>query len=95
MHKSITILKHKLEINCKEKDELHIDDAIILLQDKINEITNKNKTNNREKVIIMSALTLLVSLTQDNYAKSNKGEQIIEQYQKQITNLSDKLDAVL
>ncbi len=95
MRKSITILKHKLEIDCQEKDELHIDNAIDLLQKKINEITNNNSNSNREKIIIMSSLTLLVGLIQESYAKNNQGEQVMYEYQKQLINLSNKLDAIL
>lgn len=95
MLKSIVVLKHNLALNCTEQDEEHVDNAINILQNKIAEIVKVNKTNDREKIVIMSALMLLVELTQKEQDCSNSNKDELMKYSDKIASLDAKLNTIL
>ena len=92
MRKSITILEHKLEIDCLDEDSIYIDEAEKLINTNIKKVKNTTKSTNIEKIIIMSSLSLLV----DKIKEIEKtGESLIKKYDNKITELNCILEKAL
>ena len=85
MHKSITISHHTFDINCAHSDEVFVDKAVHLLNVRLSELSKNNK--NPEKVLLMSALSLL--------AEQLKAEKNIQDEKMKIrTHISEQNESL-
>ena len=89
MHKSVTLLKQTLVVNCEQGEDVLIDQATILLDERITAFNEQ--INHREKALLMSALSLLV----DQLKASESLNKNITHCHQTVNSLNNRLTSVL